>query len=104
MSDRHASAAGGLARGGFVEPEKARALLDSLRTLPPFDDDEVLAGVADQLGSAADPDLALRQFLRIVEGCDARLRAGLGADEAFRGRVIDVVGASEAGDSVLICV
>ncbi len=62
MSDRHASAAGGLARGGFVEPEKARALLDSLRTLPPFDDDEVLAGVADQLGAAADPDLALRQF------------------------------------------
>ncbi|MEC7000540.1 MAG: hypothetical protein VXX04_01740, partial [Actinomycetota bacterium] len=92
MGDRHASAAGGLARGGFVEPEKARALLDSLGTLPPFDDDEVLAGVADQLGSAADPDLALRQFLRIVEGCDGRLRAGLGADEAFRGRVIDVVG------------
>ena len=41
MSDRHSSAAGGLARGGFVEPEKARALLDSLRTLQPFDDDEV---------------------------------------------------------------
>lgn len=102
MSYRHSSAAGGLARGGFVEPEKARALLDSLRTLQPFDDDEVLTGVADQFGSAADPDLALRQFLRVVEGCEGRLRAGLGADEAFRGRVIDVLGASEALGDFLV--
>jgi glutamate-ammonia-ligase adenylyltransferase len=102
VSDRPGSLFGDLARIGFAEPSKARLALDALAGIEPFDSDDVLADLGAQFGAAADPDLAVRQFLRLVESCDARQRAGLAADETFRGRVLDVLGASEALGDFLI--
>ena len=101
MSDRPGSIYGDLARLGFTEPSKARLSLDALSGLNPFDSD-VVGEVAQEIGSAADPDLAARQFLRLIETCDVRRRSGLAADEAYRGRVIDLLGASEALGDFLI--
>ena len=61
-----------------------------------------LVELAEEFGAAADPDLALTQFLRLVETCGAKERSGLAADEGFRGRVIDILGTSEAlGDHLI---
>lgn len=95
MNDRLESRHGLLARSGFVDPERAGRALEALEGLEPFDADVVTA-VAEQLGTAADPDLAVAQFLRLVEVCTRADRAGLVADDAYRGRVIEILGASEA--------
>ncbi len=58
--------------------------------------------IVEEFGAAADPDLALTQFLRLTEACSARDRLGLIADAGFRGRVIDILGTSEAlGDHLI---
>ncbi len=101
MNDRPGAIDGDLARLGFTEPSRARQVLDALAGLEPFDE-TVVGDVAQEIGSAADPDLAARQFLRLIETCDARRRSGLVADEAYRGRVIDLLGASEALGDFLI--
>ena len=95
MSDRQASSFGLLARSGFVEPDRAQEALAELAKLGAFDE-RCLSDIADQLSLAADPDLAVRQFLRLTHSCDQRQLSGLAADDGFRGRVIDVLGASEA--------
>ena len=101
MSERPGSERGLLARSGFVDSQRARAALDSLEGIDPFDAESV-AEVAEALGACADPDLAVVQFLRLVEACDHRLRSGLVADDALRGRVIDILGASDAlGDHLV---
>lgn len=101
MSDRQASSFGLLARSGFVEPDRAQAALAELAKIEVFDE-QCLADIAEQLSLAADPDLSVRQFLRIAQACDQRRLSGLAADEGFRGRVIDVLGASEALGDFLV--
>jgi len=84
-----------------VDLGKASLALDALEGHDPFDA-EAVSNLADALGAAADPDLALTQFLRLVEASDHRLRSGLAADDGFAGRVIDILGASEAlGDHLV---
>lgn len=101
MSERSGSERALLARSGFVDSQRAKSALDALEGLEPFDEESV-AEVGEALGSCADPDLAVVQFLRLVEACDRRLRSGLAADDALRGRVIDILGASEAlGDHLI---
>ena len=101
MNDRQRTPWGALARSGFVDPESAQGSVDVLSAHPNFSED-VLADVWEQFGTSADPDLALRQFARIVEACDRERRAMLASDEAFRGRVVEVLGASEALGDYLI--
>jgi [glutamine synthetase] adenylyltransferase / [glutamine synthetase]-adenylyl-L-tyrosine phosphorylase len=101
VNDRQRPAWGVLARSGFVDPERARRNLDELVEVPLFGTD-LVAEIADECGSSADPDLALRQFCALIYTCDATQRAMLTSDESFRGRVVDVLGASEAlGDSLI---
>lgn len=101
MSDRQRSAWGVLARSGFVHPERAQINLDELAQLPFFGSDAV-AAIVEEFGASADPDTALQQFVRLIKVCDTAHGAALASDEAFRGRVVDVLGASEALGDFLI--
>lgn len=101
MSDRHVTSFGVLARSGFVDPERALAHLDELASVPEFDE-QLIAEIGDQSGSSADPDLALRQFVRLIGVCDRHSRSTLAADESLRGRVMDILGASEALGDFLV--
>ena len=96
-SQREQSQAGRLARLGFTDATRAEAFFDSpalelVRTAP---------DALETFSLAADPDLALLSFGRIV---DAANQAGLATDmldafvhhEAFRTRLILVLGASES--------
>lgn len=101
MSERSGTERGQLARSGFVDPDRARLAFEALGELDPFES-SLIPDLAEDFGAAADPDLALTQFLRLAEACDQRLRSGLVADDAFRGRVIDILGTSEAlGDHLV---
>lgn len=102
MSDRHQSTSASLARSGFVDVPRAQAVFDSLTRIASFSHDDVLADLAADLASVADPDLAAVQFLRLVEASPERTHSGLVADEGFRGRVLDVLGASEALGDFLV--
>ena len=101
MNDRQRTGWGVLARSGFVDPERAQINLDELVKLPSFGSDAV-AAIVEEFGASADPDTALQQFVRLIKVCDAVQGAALASDEAFRGRVVDVVGASEALGDFLI--
>ena len=104
MSDRAGTERGQLARAGFTDPDRAHLALDSLVGIEAFEiaQPDGLVELAEEFGAAADPDLALTQFLRLVEMCGAKERSGLAADEGFRGRVIDILGTSEAlGDHLI---
>ncbi|HEX6245336.1 MAG TPA: hypothetical protein VFZ61_30650, partial [Polyangiales bacterium] len=62
--------------------------------------DEEAALILEQLGRAADPDLALRQLHRLYER-DPAVLAELGANEDLRIRLVTVLGASSAlGDQL----
>ncbi len=101
MTDRHVTTLGILARSGFVDPERAQRDLDGLAQVPAFGEDTIV-NIAEQLGASADPDLAVRQFSRLVEQCDQRRVSALAADESFRGRVLDLLGTSEALGDFLV--
>ena len=101
MNDRQRTGWGVLARSGFVDPERAQINLDELVKLPSFGSDAV-AAIVEEFGASADPDTALQQFVRFIKVCDAAQSAALASDEAFRGRVVDVLGASEALGDFLI--
>lgn len=102
MSDRTRSTHASLARSGFVDVARAESIIDSLARIDAFSEEETLADVAADLATVADPDLAAFQFLRLIEVAAEQARSGLAADEGFRGRVLDVLGASEALGDFLI--
>ncbi|MFF0432512.1 bifunctional [glutamine synthetase] adenylyltransferase/[glutamine synthetase]-adenylyl-L-tyrosine phosphorylase [Streptomyces sp. NPDC004327] len=85
-----------LLRHGFTDPSAAGRLLD-LDDLAPLRDDAVLL---DALGATADPDLALRGLVRLVEAQPPADRPALTttllAAKPFRDRLLGVLGASEA--------
>ncbi|MER7486645.1 bifunctional [glutamine synthetase] adenylyltransferase/[glutamine synthetase]-adenylyl-L-tyrosine phosphorylase [Streptomyces sp. NPDC126497] len=86
-----------LLRHGFTDPSAAEHLLDS-DGLTPVRNDPVLL---DALGATADPDLALRGLVRLLEaqdGATARqeLLDTLIAAKPLRDRLLGVLGASEA--------
>ncbi|MFE3020882.1 bifunctional [glutamine synthetase] adenylyltransferase/[glutamine synthetase]-adenylyl-L-tyrosine phosphorylase [Streptomyces sp. NPDC059256] len=91
-----------LLRHGFTDPAAAERLLD-LPVLAPVRDDSVLL---DALGAAADPDLALRSLVRLVEAQDPDeprvLLDTLVTAKPLRDRLLGVLGASEAlGDHLV---
>ncbi|MBV1854921.1 bifunctional [glutamine synthetase] adenylyltransferase/[glutamine synthetase]-adenylyl-L-tyrosine phosphorylase [Catellatospora tritici] len=97
---------GRLARFGFTLAATGPDPVVLLRGLRLWDPDaqrpvdEESALILEQLGRAADPDLALRQLHRICER-DAGVLERLGADEDLRIRLLTVLGASSAlGDQV----
>ncbi|MFD7326779.1 bifunctional [glutamine synthetase] adenylyltransferase/[glutamine synthetase]-adenylyl-L-tyrosine phosphorylase [Streptomyces sp. NPDC059875] len=85
-----------LLRHGFTDPSGAERLLD-LPELSALRDDSVLL---DALGATADPDLALRGLVRLVEAQPDEERQTLTATllsaKPFRDRLLGVLGASEA--------
>ncbi|MCX4822632.1 bifunctional [glutamine synthetase] adenylyltransferase/[glutamine synthetase]-adenylyl-L-tyrosine phosphorylase [Streptomyces sp. NBC_01142] len=85
-----------LLRHGFTDPSAAERLLH-LPDMSPARSDPVLL---DALGATADPDLALRGLVRLVEAQnpDARqsLLATLISSKPLRDRLLGVLGASEA--------
>ncbi|MER6914229.1 bifunctional [glutamine synthetase] adenylyltransferase/[glutamine synthetase]-adenylyl-L-tyrosine phosphorylase [Streptomyces sp. NPDC000594] len=85
-----------LLRHGFTDPGVAERLLE-LPDMAPVRADSVLL---DALGAAADPDLALRALVRLVEAqpdADRRtLLDTLIAAKPLRDRLLGVLGASEA--------
>ncbi|WP_344258429.1 bifunctional [glutamine synthetase] adenylyltransferase/[glutamine synthetase]-adenylyl-L-tyrosine phosphorylase [Streptomyces sodiiphilus] len=87
-----------LLRAGFTDPKAAAGLLDS-PVLSAVRSDGVLI---DALGSAADPDLALRGLARLAEaqgdatGGPARLLETVQAAKPLRDRLLAVLGSSEA--------
>ncbi|MEY2990335.1 MAG: Glutamate-ammonia-ligase adenylyltransferase [Actinomycetota bacterium] len=101
MSDRQTTSVGSLARTGFVDPERAQRSLDHLAQIH-FFDEPLVVEIAEQVGSSADPDLALTQLARLVDALDGAQRATLASDEAYRGRIVEVLGASEALGDYLI--
>ncbi|MET7647319.1 bifunctional [glutamine synthetase] adenylyltransferase/[glutamine synthetase]-adenylyl-L-tyrosine phosphorylase [Streptomyces sp. NPDC005426] len=85
-----------LLRHGFTDPSAAEALLD-LPELSSVRSDPVLL---DALGATADPDLALRGVVRLVEAEEADERQilldTLVTAKPLRDRLLGVLGASEA--------
>ncbi|MFI8822864.1 bifunctional [glutamine synthetase] adenylyltransferase/[glutamine synthetase]-adenylyl-L-tyrosine phosphorylase [Streptomyces sp. NPDC053431] len=85
-----------LLRHGFTDPSAAEQLLD-LDDLAPLRGDSVLL---DALGATADPDLALRGLVRLVEAQPEPERPALTTTllsaKPFRDRLLGVLGASEA--------
>jgi glutamate-ammonia-ligase adenylyltransferase len=85
-----------LLRHGFTDPAAAERLLD-LPALASVRTDPVLL---DALGATADPDLALRGLVRLVEAEDADERQmlldTLVSAKPLRDRLLGVLGASEA--------
>ncbi|WP_330480341.1 bifunctional [glutamine synthetase] adenylyltransferase/[glutamine synthetase]-adenylyl-L-tyrosine phosphorylase [Streptomyces sp. NBC_00724] len=85
-----------LLRHGFTDPSAAERLLD-LPALSTVRTDSVLL---DALGATADPDLALRGLVRLVEAVDADERQvlldTLITAKPLRDRLLGVLGASEA--------
>ncbi|GAA2442941.1 bifunctional [glutamine synthetase] adenylyltransferase/[glutamine synthetase]-adenylyl-L-tyrosine phosphorylase [Streptomyces macrosporus] len=94
---RRDSRFGRFVRRGFTDPEAAGRFLDA-PALGRVRDDAVLL---DALGATADPDLALRSFVRLVEAQpdEGERQALLGtvlAAKPLRDRLLGVLGASEA--------
>ncbi|MEU1231925.1 bifunctional [glutamine synthetase] adenylyltransferase/[glutamine synthetase]-adenylyl-L-tyrosine phosphorylase [Streptomyces sp. NPDC005828] len=93
---RRSSTFSRLLRHGFTDPSGAERLLD-LPELSVLRDDPVLL---DALGATADPDLALRGLVRLVEAqaeTDRQtLTTTLLSAKPFRDRLLGVLGASEA--------
>ncbi|MET8434449.1 bifunctional [glutamine synthetase] adenylyltransferase/[glutamine synthetase]-adenylyl-L-tyrosine phosphorylase [Streptomyces sp900116325] len=85
-----------LLRHGFTDPSAAERLLD-LPALSTVRTDSVLL---DSLGATADPDLALKGLVRLVEAVDADERQvlldTLITAKPLRDRLLGVLGASEA--------
>ncbi|MFF9910798.1 bifunctional [glutamine synthetase] adenylyltransferase/[glutamine synthetase]-adenylyl-L-tyrosine phosphorylase [Streptomyces sp. NPDC013457] len=93
---RRSSTFSRLLRHGFTDPSDAGRLLD-LPELSALRDDSVLL---DALGATADPDLALRGLVRLVEAQPDEERQTLTTTllsaKPFRDRLLGVLGASEA--------
>lgn len=93
---RRSSTFSRLLRHGFTDPSGAERLLD-VPGLSALRGDPVLL---DALGATADPDLALRGLVRLVEAQPETERqtftATLLAAKPFRDRLLGVLGASEA--------
>ncbi|MGW8767828.1 bifunctional [glutamine synthetase] adenylyltransferase/[glutamine synthetase]-adenylyl-L-tyrosine phosphorylase [Streptomyces sp. NPDC055815] len=93
---RRSSTFSRLLRHGFTDPSGAERLLD-LPELSALRDDPVLL---DALGATADPDLALRGLVRLVEAQPETERQTLTTTllsaKPFRDRLLGVLGASEA--------
>ncbi|MGO4634803.1 bifunctional [glutamine synthetase] adenylyltransferase/[glutamine synthetase]-adenylyl-L-tyrosine phosphorylase [Streptomyces sp. 2RAF24] len=93
---RRSSTFSRLLRHGFTDPSAAERLLD-LEELAALRGDPVLL---DALGGTADPDLALRGLVRLVEAQPEAERPALTTTllsaKPFRDRLLGVLGASEA--------
>ncbi|MEU8623078.1 bifunctional [glutamine synthetase] adenylyltransferase/[glutamine synthetase]-adenylyl-L-tyrosine phosphorylase [Streptomyces sp. NPDC048623] len=93
---RRSSTFSRLLRLGFTDPSAAGRLL-ALDELAPLRDDAVLL---DALGATADPDLALRGLVRLVEAQPEAERPALTTTllsaKPFRDRLLGVLGTSEA--------
>ncbi|MGA5216040.1 bifunctional [glutamine synthetase] adenylyltransferase/[glutamine synthetase]-adenylyl-L-tyrosine phosphorylase [Streptomyces cinereoruber] len=93
---RRSSTFSRLLRHGFTDPSGAERLLD-VPELSELRDDSVLL---DALGATADPDLALRGLVRLVEAQPEaerqRFTTTLLSAKPFRDRLLGVLGASEA--------
>ncbi|MFF8376369.1 bifunctional [glutamine synthetase] adenylyltransferase/[glutamine synthetase]-adenylyl-L-tyrosine phosphorylase [Streptomyces sp. NPDC015661] len=93
---RRSSTFSRLLRHGFTDPSGAERLLD-VPDLSALRDDPVLL---DALGATADPDLALRGLVRLVEAQPETERQTLTTTllsaKPFRDRILGVLGASEA--------
>jgi glutamate-ammonia-ligase adenylyltransferase len=85
---------GALARLGYVDPERALAVLSGPPLAAIAGDEALLAAIAD----AADPDEALFGLGRLAEALPdpSALLDRLEGDERLRGRLIAVLGASRA--------
>ncbi|MFB8211479.1 bifunctional [glutamine synthetase] adenylyltransferase/[glutamine synthetase]-adenylyl-L-tyrosine phosphorylase [Streptomyces sp. NPDC056010] len=85
-----------LLRHGFTDPSAAERLLD----LPDFSSVRTDSVLLDALGATADPDLALRGLVRLVEAEEAGERQilldTLVTAKPLRDRLLGVLGASEA--------
>lgn len=101
MSDRTFTSHGQLARLGFVDRERAERMLAS-----PVLVDDLTEDILTSIGDAADPDQALLLLVRLLEAADDQLRhriqRTLLADADVRGRLLDVLGMSEALGEFLI--
>ncbi|MGW7355753.1 bifunctional [glutamine synthetase] adenylyltransferase/[glutamine synthetase]-adenylyl-L-tyrosine phosphorylase [Streptomyces sp. NPDC054802] len=91
-----------LLKHGFTDPSDASRLLD-LPDMAAVRDDPVLL---DALGATADPDLALRSLVRLVEAHESgerrRFLDNLITAKPLRDRLLGVLGASEAlGDHLV---
>ncbi len=85
---------GRLARLGFADTARAARLLADLPEVG------AASPILADLGTVADPDLAVLMLGRIVEGCDAGIRreifAALHRDPGLRRRLLGVLGLSQA--------
>ncbi len=89
---------GRLARYGLTVPCPPELKLWDAAAQRPVDEEAAL--ILEQIGRAADPDLALRQLHRVFER-DPSVLDTIGADETLRIRLITVLGASSAlGDQL----
>lgn len=99
MTDRTNTTRGELARLGFADHERAERLLAAL---PDMNRTEIVEALAD----AADPDQALLLLNRFLEAADEqtqrRIVNTLAADPDVRGRLIDILGMSEALGEFLV--
>lgn len=97
MTDRTTTTRGNLARLGFVDHDRSERLLQT---------NPLLIDLLPTIGDAADPDQALLLLTRLLEQGDDRVATRLinsaEADTDLWGRLIDVLGMSEALGDFLI--
>jgi len=93
-----------LIRLGIQDSTTAADLIASVETIT--DNRIVTANLVEALAGVADPDLALHQFVRVLEGTDSqqrhRLVAAATADPLSLGRLMQILGLSEGFGQFLV--
>ncbi|HBJ72600.1 MAG TPA: bifunctional glutamine-synthetase adenylyltransferase/deadenyltransferase, partial [Actinobacteria bacterium] len=99
---RRSSPATRLVRLGVVDVERAERILRRPAVALVLDDPELETELLSSLSGVADPDLALVMLERFFERCDAPTKSLFQHDQDFRGRLLDVLGMSEALGDFLV--
>lgn len=101
-SGRRTSPTTRLVRLGVVDVERAEKILRRPAVGLVLDDPELEPELLSSLSGVADPDLALVMLERFFERCDAQIKSLFQHDQDFRGRLLDVLGMSEALGDFLV--
>ncbi|MDO9485664.1 MAG: bifunctional [glutamine synthetase] adenylyltransferase/[glutamine synthetase]-adenylyl-L-tyrosine phosphorylase [Actinomycetota bacterium] len=99
---RRISLASRLARLGVVDIERAEQILQRPAVALVLDQPDSATDLLAGLSGVADPDLSLVMLERFFEHCGPAAKALFHSDQDFRGRLLDVLGMSEALGDFLV--
>ena len=101
-SGRRTTLASRLVRLGIVSVDRAEKILQRPAVALVLGDTELQTDLLANLSGVADPDLALVMLERFFEHCDSAAKASFQVDQDFRGRLLDILGMSEALGDFLV--